>query len=74
MILLVLFLLFWILSLELRCRDLVKKLCYNHNNIKKSILNRKIEITEIRKNIPYNQDEQFIRDVADDWLYEEDYK
>ena len=73
-ILLILFLLFWVLSLEIRCRDLVKKLCYNHNQIKKSILNRRIEIAEIHKNVPYNKDEQFTRNIYDDWLYEEDYK
>lgn len=67
-------LLVWVISLELRFQKLIKLLCYNHNRMKKSILNRKIEISEIHKNIPYNQEEQFIRDVCDDWLYEEDYK
>jgi hypothetical protein len=73
-ILLILFLLIWVILLEYRFRKLIEMLCYNHNQMKKSILNRRIEIAEIHKNIPYDKEEQFTRDVYDDWLYEEDYK
>ena len=83
MIILILVLLVWFFSLELRFRKLCKHLDYDKDSIKASFINRIEEIKKLRKRMnhyhPYKEDEigeemednfkDILASYSDEWIY-----